>query len=131
MHCTQWSRISINIWKLRREGNGRLYRWLSGRHPLAASVSSGLAGILEKCIASVGPRGRRALGEHIRWHWEMHYAGCDALAEPAHARLLSGPEFTCQSARRHAGRRNKLSGFHVGKSNFIFLTFLFHVSFQI
>lgn len=114
---------------MRREGNGGLYRWLSGRHPFPASISSGLAGILEKCTAGVGSCGRRALGGHIRRRWEMHHAGSDALAESAHARLLSGPEFTCQSAGRHAGRCNKLFGFHVGKCNFIhlFLT-VFNIS---
>lgn len=120
-HRTPWSRVIINIRKLRREGNGGLHRRLSGRHTLSASIPSGLAGILEKYLAVIGPGGRRVLGRHIRRRWEMHHAGCDALAESAHARLLSGPEFTCQSARRHAGWRNKLFGFHVGKRNFTFL----------
>lgn len=45
----------------------------------------------------------------------MYHAGCDALAESSHACLFPGSEFTRQSAGRHAGRRHKLSGFHMGE----------------
>lgn len=111
------TRNSVPRFRIVRKRNGGLHRRLSREHSISPRLSRGFTGLSEKHSSIVGTCERRVMGGHIRGHRKVHHARGHALAESAHARLFSGPEFTCKPAGRHAGRRDQLSWIYLGKNN--------------